>query len=226
MQHMLFNQQMTLAKDAADHQTQLANNRAKLEMGNSFVQWQLKQLSELYGPLHALLRQSNALYRHMNSVLAKVAPEHFRLDEVPQGIGFDNIRLMIQIGGQWGPFRTIMHINEVYGKGYRIEAYFDEIVAIGARIVKVIEEKAGYARPEQKELSSVFGKYLAHYSVLHQLHASMKKAVLEGRDMHGHEAAPAIIVDQSAVFPMEIQLLVNDGFDAINDEITRWRSQA
>jgi hypothetical protein len=116
-----------------------------------------------------------------------------------------------------------MHIGEVYGRNYGIEDYFDEVVAIGGRIVKVITEKAGYVRPEQSDLVSFFGKYLAHYSVLVRLLSHMKtQCDAQARDA----SAPTIKVDQSAVFPQEIQRLVNDGFGAITRELNEWRAKA
>ncbi len=42
---------------------------------------------------------------------------------------------------------------------YGIEQYFDELVAIGGRIVDVIEKKSGYTRPDQKDLIEMFGRY-------------------------------------------------------------------
>jgi hypothetical protein len=209
-----------LADAKAAQERELAGNRAKLEIGNSFVQWQLKQLSELYGPLHALLRQSNALYRHMNTVLEKADPNRFRLRQGSPGDDFDNMVFEINSSGEWIPFRTIMHIGEVYGRNYGIEDYFDQVVAIGRRMVKVIAEKAGYVRPEQSDLVSVFGKYLAHYSVLERLHSSMKV-----KQAHG-ATAPAIVVDESAVFPREIQGVVDAGFAAIVTELKEWRAKA
>lgn len=174
-----YHTQKTLAEKAAKHAKDLADDRAKLEIGNSFVvQWQLKQLSELYGPLHALFRQSNALYRHMNIVLEKAEPDRFRLrdgTEASPGDYFDNKVFEINLTGQWHRFRTIMNIDEVYGRNYGIEDYFDELVAIGGRIVQIIREKAGYVRADQSadksDLVSLFGRYLAHYSVLDRLHS-------------------------------------------------------
>lgn len=69
--------QETLAKDKAQLDSELARQKAGLDIGNSFAQWQLKQLSDLYGPLHALFRQSIGLYRHMNVVLVKKAQRDF-----------------------------------------------------------------------------------------------------------------------------------------------------
>jgi len=221
-----------LADAKAAQERELAENRAKLEIGNSLVQWQLKQLSELYGPLHALLRQSNALYRHMNTVLEKADPNRFRLRQGSPGDDYDNMIFEINLSRQWVRFRTIMHIGEVYGRNYGIEDYFDEVIAIGGRMVTVIAEKAGYARPEQSDLVSVFGKYLAHYSVLDRLHSGMKtKHETPGRGGDAlnqtHDAsAPAIVVDESAVFPKEIQGLVDAGFDAIVTALNEWRAKA
>lgn len=163
-----------LADAKADQERELARNRAGLEIGNSLIQWQLKQLSELYGPLRALFLQSNAMYRHMNAVLEKADPKLFRLAKGSPGDYFDGMVFKINLSEQWIRFRTVMHIGEVYGRDYGIEDYFDELVVIGGRIVDVIEQKAGYARPDQPDLPSVFGKYLAHYSVLNRLHSAMK----------------------------------------------------
>lgn len=234
MQQRLITHQQDLAEKAAEHtreladdkaaqERELAGNRARLEIGNSFVQWQLKQLSELYGPLHALLRQSNALYRHMNTVLAKRDPTRFQLQQGLPGDDFDNMVFEIYLSGQWVRFRTIMHISKVYGQGYGIEDYFNELVAIGGRMVKVIAEGAGYVRPEQSDLVSIFGKYLAHYSVLDRLHSHMKAQW--DAPVHG-VSAPTIEVDESAVFPQEIQDLVDAGFGAITRELNEWRAKA
>jgi hypothetical protein len=210
-----------LADQRALHERELASNRAKLEIGNSLVQWQLKQLSELYGPLRALLGQSLALYRHMNMVLARSDVNRFRLRRDVRNSGADQQVFEIFLSAQWVRFRTILHIGNVYGCGYGIESYFDGVVACGARMVKVIEEKAGYIRPEQGELGSVFGQYLAHYSVLEKLHAYVKAK----REDQPEEPLPMAVVE-SAVFPTEIDMLIDSGFQAIRAELEIWRARA
>lgn len=217
-----------LANDKAEQERKLAADRSKLEVGNSFVQWQLQQLKELYGPLHALLRQSNALYRHMNAVLERADANRFRLGEGAPGDDFDDKVFEISLEGQWVRFRTVMHIGEVYGHGYGIEDYFDQVVAIGGRMVKVIEEKAGFARPDQKELISMFGRYLAHYAVLERLHKSVQAkhfAALEGKATPTG-AVSEIKVDASAVFPKEIQGLVDAGYALTLTDLNVWRAKA
>lgn len=220
-----------LADDTAGQERELAEQRAKLEIGNSFVQWQLKQLSELYGPLHTLLGQSNAMYRQMNQTLEGADKERFRL--TGGGDDFDKKEFEIKLkDSNWVRFRTVLHIDEVYGKHYGVEPYFDEIVAIGARIAKVIEEKAGYARPDQNELSSVFGMYLAHFAILKRLHSDRKTPIQPspaGGDRA--EARPAASIDQikiheSAVFPQAIRGMVEKGFADTNNELKEWRAKA
>lgn len=183
-------------------------------------QWQLKQLSELYGPLRALLRQSHAVYRYMNAVLEKLDPAKFRLVDNSSAIDYDKKTFEVKLGEQWGMFRTIVHIDEVYGRAYGVEAYFDEVVAIGGRIVAVIEQKAGMARPDQPDLPEVFGRYLAHYSVLRILHAQ-KKAMYLGTASTAATSQPAsqISVMEVAAFPIELQGLVDKGFDAVNKDL-------
>jgi hypothetical protein len=44
----------------------LSERQAKLQIGNAVIEWEIKQLSLLYGPLRALLGQSLALYSEMN----------------------------------------------------------------------------------------------------------------------------------------------------------------
>lgn len=219
-----------LAEAKATQDREFASNRAKLEIGNSFVQWQLKQLSELYGPLHALFRESHALYRHMNTVLAKAAPDRFRFREDPEKLRVDGQIFEIKLGEEWTRFRTVLHLAEVYGREYGVEEYFDGVVAIGGRIVKVIEEKAGYVRPNQANLASLFGEYLAHYSVLERLNSRYKEKHGRGQKVsNAHQAASEELpmrVDESAVFPTQIQNFVDTGFYAINDELNAWRKRA
>jgi hypothetical protein len=228
-QQKLLKHQQILADKAAAHDTELADKRVNVEIASSFAQWQLKQLSELYGPLHALFRQSNEIYRHMNTVLVGADPEKFRLLQGNASDDFDGKIFEIFLDGQWVCFRTIMHIGEVYGRNYGIEDYFDEVVAIGGRIANVIVEKAGYVRPEPRELASVFGKYLAHYSVLNRLHThtQAKYSRSTGNSDSATQAddmfVEDIAVDEAAVFPREINRLVDLGFDALNRELNEWR---
>jgi len=214
-----------LADAKATQERELAENRAKLEIGNSFVQWELKQLSELYGPLRALLGQSNAMYRQMNEALSLADKTRFRLTGGSND--FDKQEFQIRLpGSDWTHFRTVIHIRQVYGRGYGVEEYFDVIVAIGGRMVKIIEEKAGYARPEQTELLSVFGKYLAHYAVLKRLHSDMKGSAQDTKVSEIQGAVAPMKVHESAVFPREIKSLVDQGFEVINKELLEWRSRA
>jgi hypothetical protein len=217
---------ISLANLAAKEDRALASDRAKLEIGNSFVQWQLQQLSELYGPLHALFQQSQALYRHMNTVLANADPNKFRLRKDPETDRIDGVVFEILLDWRWERFRTILHVNKVYGQEYGVKDYFDGIAAIGGRIVKVIEEKAGYARPEQPELVSLFGKYLAHYAVLERLNAQCKRGLKPADENSDASPTSDIRVDESAVFPAEIQTMVATGFQDISNELIRWRAKA
>lgn len=213
--------QETLAKDKARLDSELARQKAGLDIGNSFAQWQLKQLSDLYGPLHALFRQSIGLYRHMNVVLVKKDPAKFRLQQATTGEGFDGQVFEICVNDHWDRFRTVLHINKVYGRGYGIEEYFDEIIKIGGLITKVISENAGYARPGSSELLAVFGRYLAHYSVLERLHCQIKVKLAKGGSSLDNE----IVVDGRAAFPHEIHGLVEQDFMAINQELSEWRAK-
>jgi len=192
------------------HQRSISLADAEAKIANSYVEWQLKQLSELYGPLRALLGQSNVLYRQMNQALVAADPNRFRL---VSGDDFDKKEFEIFLAGEWVRFRTVKHLDEVYGKGYGVEPYFNDVVEVGERMANVIREKAGYARPDDIELVQVMGQYLAHYFVLKRLLDKMKA----GEKLHSNAA------DEQATFPINIQMQVNDGFNNINREVMNWR---
>ncbi|HSI51884.1 MAG TPA: hypothetical protein VLA61_26755 [Ideonella sp.] len=197
------------------HQRRQTADQARKEISNSFAQWQLKQLCELYGPLRALLGQSNVLYRQMNALVIKNAPvAQFRLADRPAG-DFDNKVFEVLIDGEWTHFRTVKHLERVYGQGLGVEPIFDAVAEVADRIALLIQERAGYVRQDQDKLIEVLGKYLAHYVTLKEVH---KRA---------RQPAPnaARYVNDDAVFPTEIQGLVDEGFRKLNAELAGWRSR-
>ncbi len=138
---------------------------------------------------------------------------------------------VIITGRFWVIAEAVMHIDQVYGRGYGVETYFDEIVSIGGRIVKIIEQNAGYARPEEEQLMNVFAKYLAHFAVLNHLHGLAKAALVRSGSESNSSATEAgslepMKVDVSAVFPTELHDLINAGFKAITKDIEQWREKA
>lgn len=195
------------------HQRKMTARDSQNEVANAYVDWQLRQLSELYGPLRALLGQSNEIYRQMNRALISADKDRFRLVD---GEDFDGNEFQIMLGKDWTRFRTVQHLPEVYGKGFEVEPYFDDVVAVGERMADVIREKAGYARSEDADLLAYLGKYLGHFFVLKRLHERAKaKQELVVND-----------ADRAATFPNKIQKLVSDGFAEINKQVMEWRNPA
>ncbi len=192
------------------HQRKMSARDSQNEVANAYVDWQLKQLSELYGPLRALLGQSNEIYRQMNRALISADKDRFRL--VP-GDDFDGQEFQIMHGGEWIRFRTVQHLPEVYGKEFGVEPYFDDVVAVGERMASVIRDKAGFARSEDANLLAYLGKYLGHFLVLKRLHERAKN----GQELVLNDA------DRKATFPSEIQKLVSEGFAEINKQVMEWR---
>jgi hypothetical protein len=193
------------------HQRGINRADSEAKVANTYIEWQLQQLSELYGPIRALLGQSNVLYRQMNRALVARAPEKFKL--IP-GDDFDGQEFQIFHNGAWLRFRTVKHLEEVYNKDFGVEPYFDDVVDVGERLVDVIREKAGFARPEDDALVKVMGDYLAHYLVLRRLLNRAK----DGEKLHVNAA------DEHATFPNQIQELVDNGFKAINEQVMEWRN--
>ena len=117
-------------------------------------------------------------------------------------------------------------MQQVYGQGFEVELYIDEIIAIGARIVTIIQEKAGYARSEEANLMRVFGTYLAHFAVMNHQHKYAKQLHREG-DAPVDEAKSHLLltVDSAAVFPLELPSMINTGFSAITHDIEEWKKK-
>ncbi len=203
----------------------LHTHQKKFEIRKSLMDWKVKQLAELYGPLYALLHQSNALYRHMNTVLSKADPKKFRLHEDPNKGDFDKKIFQIFDNKCWDDFRTVTHIADVYGQNFGIEMYFDEIILIGERIVKLIEQNAGYVREDQANLANVFGTYLAHYAVLRKLHDEQKTQLEKTNATSQSTQIQTMSVDKSAAFPREIQGLIQYGYNKLNIELNNWGDQ-
>jgi hypothetical protein len=204
----------TLANINAEHGRELLKQQQELQVAVVVVERQVQQLSLLYGPLRAGLGQSFALYRQMNSALLSQDSTRFRfmdLKEAPDKKEFQ----IHTTDGQWVRFRTVLHISEVYGQKLGVDPYFDEIVSIGVSNVDIIRKHAGLARSEEKDLVEVFGKYLAHVTLLKQLHSHARGS---------SEATPPVKpkVDLAAVFPEELHALINKGFEALNSDIERW----
>lgn len=195
------------------HQRSLNREQEKAKVSNAYIEWQLKQLSVLYGPLRALLGQSIAIYRQMNMVLIAADDKKFRLELKP-GADADGFEFQIFLAGSWERFRTVEHLPVVYKKGYGVEPYFDDVVKAGAAIAEMIRQNAGYVRQEDKTLVTVMGTYLAHYGVLCRLHELAVK---------GEEVKPTS-ADIKASFPHAIHELVDQGFDAINTQVMEWKN--
>lgn len=237
----------------------LAMGKSKLDVAKSLVDWKLRQLAELYGPLRTLFAQSNAIYRVMNVVLERAEPSKFKL-LTPADLAtkqFENFKAAAdddgnlfvfarEPGGVWGRFRTVMFIDEVYGREYEVELYFDQIVDISKRIVNVIETKAGLAVSEaeggaisgqssiastslQDTLRHKFGQYLAHAAVLQCIHANRRAAFLKkiGSSV-GEDGPPALnlATHVSAAFPEQIQRLVGTAYNELQRDVAAWAQRA
>jgi hypothetical protein len=211
------------------HELKVSQDRARLEIGDSIVQWQLKQLSLLYGPLRAMFGQSLALYRQMNVALARVDPERFRLAEGGEDIDKQEFQVRLK-DAPWTRFRTVLHMSEIYGANLGVEPYFDAVVALGNRIAHIIEEHAGYALAEQSDLIRVFGQYLAHIAILncvyeaHQAQLVTTSNAVDDSTVSDERIKPQ--VDESAAFPEEIHKLVDAGFKRITSDLNVWRASA
>ncbi|WP_148210901.1 hypothetical protein [Methylibium petroleiphilum] len=225
MQARLLEHQDQQAAKRAILDENLADKKANHEVRQTLFDWRVRQFMELYGPLRALFDGSNEVYRRMNEALISQDPNRFRdltlsgeadqLKEVdPDGRFFE---IYDETTGAWRKFRTIMDWSIVYGRGLGVDGYFDRIVDIGSSISKLIGEKAGLVMPHHAELLASFGKYLAHFEVLKELHAGAQEPQDEAKVAIG---AP-LKVREAAAFPNSIQRLVRAGADELLAELAK-----
>jgi hypothetical protein len=78
---------------------------------------------------------------------------------------------------------------------------------------------------------TVFAKYLAHHAVLKHLHGVAQERSASPRaqsedSQRETDFVEQMKVDVSAVFPVELHELINQGFKAITKDIEQWREKA
>lgn len=210
-----------LQKRLLGHQERLADKKAEQEARQVQFDWQVRQFIELYGPLRALLEGSNKVYRLMNDALIKRDGNRFRdasglvpADQLdPDGRFF---QIYDADSSQWQKFRTVTHLDRVYGKELGVDGYFDRLIEIGNSISKLISEKAGLVMPHHGELLTAFGQYLAHFEVLKELHA-MSHPTQAGSNA---VMKPPLEVLETAAFPNSIQSLMKAGADELLVKLT------
>jgi len=182
---------------------------------------------ELYGPLRALFDGSNEVYRRMNEALINQAPNRYR-DLTLSGRAEELESVVLDPDGRffetrdndhsdWRKFRMIMDWNQVYGQNLGVDGYFDRIIDMGTRISKLIQDKAGLVMPHHGELLAAFGKYLAHFEVLKELHTRSQPAQEGARRFEGIP----LTVREEAAFPNRIQQLVRAGADDLLKELAK-----
>lgn len=225
MQARLLAHQDQQAARRAKLDENLADKKAMHEVRQAEFDWHVRQFMELYGPLRALFDGSNEVYRRMNEALISQDGKRFRDltlsggPERPSEVDPDGrfFEIFDEQMGKWRKFRTILDWNKVYGQGLGVDGYFDRIVDIGSSISKLIGEKAGLVMPHHGELLAAFGKYLAHFEVLKELHAGSQRP---GAEATAGIGAP-LKVREAAAFPNSIQTLVREGADELLTELAK-----
>lgn len=212
LQKRLLQHQGQQAIDQANRNEKLADKKADQEARQIQFDWQLRQFTELYGPLSALFDGSNKVYRLMNDALIDRDEKQFRdasglvppQERDPDGRVF---QIYDENRSEWRKFRTVIYLDLVYGKGLGVDGYFDRLIEIGNSISKLIGEKAGLVMPHHGDLLAAFGQYLAHFEVLKELHA-VSQPTPAGTNA---TVRPPLIVRETAAFPNAIQRVVKDG---------------
>lgn len=193
------------------HDQAVAREQTELTVAKSIVDWRLQQLEHLYGPLHILLGQSKGLYRQMNALLLERDSLSYRFE--PDEASSDGQTFYAKVDSGWEPFRLVKQFPKVYKQDKGVDYLIDQMISTGTRIVSVTETNAGLALPQQDGLADAFAAYLAHFSILRQVHDSIRAGI---------EVPPIM---SEAAFPRHLPVLIAEGRRILAGALNDWEKR-
>lgn len=206
----LLQKQRQQFEQTAARQTAGINELAQIK------QFRSRQLNEFYGPLQALLQQGlvvrDELYRRMT--VAPAAGVAF--SNLPPRPGSQHQSLGIQHGTEpVVPFRLIDELPFIQQAYPQLMSNVGEMVRINSLVVALIHDKVGLVLHENSDLSQKLGVFLAHQSVLQEVHASVKGSGGSTVPAHGY----------STTFPAGLQEAVDADCTKLRNELRQWEEQ-
>jgi len=191
------------SKQEAEAALNQAEQEARFRQIEKIIEFRVKQLERFYGPMHAYLEQSKAIYIKINSILAKTEPDKYRELEKSDPLGY---RFLIFEGGSWKGFRLLDRLPDVY-RNEEAAPLVDRVIEIGAAISKTISKNSGLA---DRHLMGALGEYSAHYEIL--------KSVYKRKEREAYPPGWHTI----GYYPRRLNKLIDQGYRAVNRDINAY----
>lgn len=203
------------------HVRQLKHNELERKAKFSFdielkiFEYRSKQSNEFYGPLLVLLAQSKELSTQLHEQLVKLHSTRYQFKDESTSAGPKPTLYVHEGTGDAKPFRLIEDMPYV---GANVKSALPQvrvIIEAGERMAAIIEKSSGLANPQNVELSSCLGVYLAHLAALKDAYSQAESTI-----------DTKVIRTHTAVFPRRIQELVKADYDEISNQMLSWESKA
>lgn len=205
-----------LQRSRLNFDRQSSFQKAGVEAIATLNNFRSRQLYEFYAPLEALLTQSLVLRDELYQRLHKVVPASVRLEMREDPGAGAGASLYIQHPGEnFRPFRLIDEMWFIQKHCSALVPNVSAMVNVNQKVAKLLLDKVGFALPDSVELSAMFGRYLAHQSVLEEVVASAAMA--------GSKATP---LDYTTSYPRGLNALISSDTHRLRKELAVWERQA
>ena len=205
------NQQANTSIDLQRRQLEVTERTSRAsaayESLSKVMDYRSRQVNEFYYPLRLMLSRSAGVRRQLCDQLQAKAPLRFKFMED----GGKRRLYAMEVGGASSRFRLIEHMYELATKHAELLPLVKEIVSIGESMSKLIHDKGGLAVVESDELAELLGRYLAHFSILRDVH-------------HKAEKSPEILAEikYNVAYPIKFDECLDADLRKLNDEIDQW----
>ncbi|MEA9557617.1 hypothetical protein VC273_17450 [Xanthomonas nasturtii] len=202
-----------LQKRRIENEGKATRATAGIAAASKLMDFKSRQLYELYAPLEALLIQNVTVRGELYQMLIKsgCSDRTYEMRPDPEGQKGKSLFVVPADGSAAIPFRLIEQMGYLLAYHGTLMGTVKEIVSVNDQIVKLLHEKIGLVRSENRELSRLLGIFLAHQSVLR---AAASPATNE------HVRLPSY----TTTFPRGLDKLVKKDADQLLGEIKGWEA--
>jgi hypothetical protein len=198
-----------LKEKEANRQKELALLEGRMTCADKLLDLRFRQLEHFVAPLQSLIGQSKGIYEKLETQLAEDEANYKLVDncqeskQKPQKL---MMRWPQDETGKWVDFRLLDQMPALKQHAvYR--PLLDEIMRIGKEMTALIQKYSAFT-VDDKGVSDVYGKYLAHYGILQSIYLDNdhKDPYPPGEHKIGY-------------YPRELNDIVKDRYETLQKEL-------
>ncbi|WJM78533.1 hypothetical protein QTJ10_10980 [Xanthomonas hortorum pv. vitians] len=203
-----------LQKRRLENESKATRAMAGISAASKLMDFKSRQLYELYAPLEALLLQNLTVRGELYRMLIKSGRSDriYEMKPDPEGQKGESLFVVPADGSAAIPFRLIEQMGYLLTHHGPLLGTVKEIVSINDQIVKLLHEKIGLVRSENRELSKGLGVLLAHQSVLRAAANPVNNDNV-------------LLPSYTTTFPRGLDTLVKKDADKLLAEIKDWEAR-